>query len=156
MNQLHQPIAQPPYPLEGYGVPDSAQGLLPWEFVSNRMQTAPNYWVCTINPDGTPHSRPVWGVWRANTVFFGGGPNTRWFRNLKANPIVSIHLDDSNEAVIFEGHVTLVQDQTLMTQLDDLYEVKYKMRHGPPLWQLHADRVLAWRSMQTMTKFTFA
>jgi general stress protein 26 len=154
-NNPKTPVPRLPNPLSGYGLPDSTAALLPWDFVSKRMAAAKTYWVCTISAQSQPHVRPVWGVWVAETLFFGGGPDTRWFRNIKANPRIAIHLEDGNEAVIFEGTARLVEDGDVMTRLDDAYEEKYQLRHGPPLWQLQPVRAFAWQSMQSLTKFTF-
>ena len=151
-----KPVANLPRPLPGYGLPDSREVLLTWAYVSERMEASRAYWVCTLSVESHPHVRPVWGVWVNDTLFFGGGPETRWFRNIRANPQVAVHLEDGDKAVIFEGAATLVEDEELMVKLDDAYEAKYKLRHGPPIWQLHPERVFAWQSMQTMTKFTFA
>ena len=75
---------------------------------------------------------------------------------MKANPRLTVHLEDGNQAIIFEGHATLVgDDEALMTRIDDAYEVKYNMRHGPPIWQMNPERIFAWQSMDTVTKFTF-
>ena len=150
-----QPIALLPEPLEGYGLPDSKEKLLAWNFVSKRMVDARNYWVCTVSSNQRPHARPVWGVWIDETLFFGGGSGTKWSRNLRADPQVSVNLEDGNESVIFEGRAKLVDDATLMKRLVDAYEAKYNIRHGPSIWQLYPDRAFAWRSMDTMTKFVF-
>jgi general stress protein 26 len=155
MQNLKKPAANLPYPLAHYGFPESEEVLLPWSHVSERVNMARNYWVCTVTAKGDPHARPVWGVWVDDTLFFGGGPHTRWFRNVKANPRLTVHLEDGNEAIIFEGQASPVNDEALMTRIDDAYEVKYNMRHGPPIWQINPDRVFAWRSMDTVTKFTF-
>ena len=155
MEQHRQPIANLPEPLEGYGLPEKVENLLAWEFVTQRMEGAQVYWVCTVAEDNRPHARPVWGVWMKSALFFGGGPGTRWFRNLENNPKVSIHSEDGTEAIIFEGYVSIVGNESLMETIDDAYELKYGIRHGPPVWQLHAERVFAWDSMRTMTKFTF-
>ncbi len=155
----NQTIPQPtqPYPLDGYWSSQNAKKLLTWDFVSERMSTAPNYWIATINPDGSPHVVPVWGVWFDNTLYFGGSPDTRWARNLVAKPQVVVHLDDSAEAVMLEGTVTRLTDpqSDLIQRADDHYEIKYKMRHGPPMFQLHLRKVIAWKTMDTATRWLF-
>lgn len=157
MQSAKKPVANLPYPLAGYCFPESEEGLLTWSYVAKRMTETRNYWVCTIATNGDPHARPVWGVWVDDTLFFGGGPGTRWFKNVKANPRLTVHLEDGNQAIIFEGQASLVADnQALMTRIDDAYEAKYDMRHGPPIWQMYPDRIFAWQSMDTVTKFTFA
>ncbi len=149
------PVAHLPQPLAGYGLPTSEELLLSWEYVSERMEASRTYWVCTMAPGSPPHARPIWGVWVDNTLFFGGSPDTRWFRNLQENPQVSVHLEDGDNAVIFEGWAELIEDSTFLSRLDDAYEEKYNMRHGPPIWRMHPERVFAWQSMGTMTKFLF-
>jgi general stress protein 26 len=146
-----------PVPLEGYWSPKDAKKILKWDFVDQRMKQAQNYWIVTVNPDGQPHVAAVWGVWMDNTLYFGGSPQTRWSRNLEARPRVTVHLDDSNQAVILEGTVTRITDPASdqMKRIDDAYEPKYNMRHGPPIWQLHLKKVLAWSTMQTATRWLF-
>ena len=154
-NKMQQPTAQLPHNLDGYGFPNSTEKLVTWNYVCDRMIEPLNYWVCTITPEGRPHARPIWGVWVDEIFFFGGGPGTKWSRNLHVHPQVSINLEDGSESIVFEGRAKLVEDAALMERLDDAYEVKYNIRHGPPIWQLYPDRVFAWRSMDTMTKFVF-
>jgi hypothetical protein len=139
------PQASRPH-VPGYGIPESVQGTLPWSHVVERMQAARNYWIATTMPDGRPHAMPVWGVWVEDTLYFGGGPETRWSRNLLANPNVSVHLDDSDKVVVIEGSVERINDPNhpLLTRLDDAYEAKYNMRHGLPLWRLTPRLAFAW------------
>jgi len=152
-----EPKASRPHVPE-YGIPESEEGLLPWRHVMERLERARNYWIATTRPDGRPHAMPVWGVWVDNTLFFGGGPQTRWSRNLAANPHVAVHLDDSDAAVILEGTVERITDPTLplVSRLDDAYEAKYEMRHGTPFWRFHPAVAFAWTSFPTdTTRWTF-
>ena len=74
MQSPKKPVANLPHPLAHYGFPESQEVLLPWSFVSERVDAAKNYWVCTIGANGDPHARPVWGVWVDDRLFFGGRP----------------------------------------------------------------------------------
>jgi len=58
---------------------------------------------------------------------------------------------------MLEGHVTLIDDpdSDALKRIDDAYEPKYKMRHGPPIWHLHLEKVIAWKSMDTATRWLF-
>lgn len=134
-----------------YGIPEDEVGLLSWDYVRERMAPARNYWLSTTRPDGRPHAMPVWGIWQDDTLYFGGGPKTRWSRNLAVNPAVTVHLESGSEVVIFEGTVAKIDDDTLMEKLDDAYEAKYDIRHGPPIWQLYPDLVFAWGEYPTTT-----
>jgi nitroimidazol reductase NimA-like FMN-containing flavoprotein (pyridoxamine 5'-phosphate oxidase superfamily) len=141
-----------------YGVPEDTETLVAWEEVAERFRAEPTYWIGTSGPDGTPHVRPVWGVFVDGTICFGGGPETRWSRNLAANPRVSVHLDDGTRVVIAEGtaeRLTEAGDPRLRA-IDDAYEAKYEMRHGPPIWLLRPDAVIAWNEFPTdATRFRF-
>jgi hypothetical protein len=110
------------------------------------MEKARNYWVGTIGLDGRPHVVPVWGVWLDETLYFGGGPDTRWSRNLAVNPQVAVHLESGDDVVIQEGRVERITDpqHPLVTAIDDAYEAKYQMRHGIPFWILRPRLVFAW------------
>jgi hypothetical protein len=102
-NEIAVPKAGRPQMPEGYGVPKSDKGLLPWSHAAERLENAINYWVCTVRPDGRPHAVPVWGMWVGGAIYYGGGPDARHMRNLSANPNVSVHLESGGDVVIVEG-----------------------------------------------------
>lgn len=154
-----EPIADRPYIAHPeYGVPKDAKGLIPWARIAERFTGESNFWICTSSPDGWPHVRPTWGVFVDDTICFGGGPNTRWSRNLAANPRVTVHLESGTEVVIAEGSVdriTEAEDPRLKA-IDDAYEAKYNMRHGPPIWLLAPTTVIAWSNFpKDATRFRF-
>ncbi len=144
-NPSPEPTAGRPH-VPGYGIPKNLKGTLPWSFVQERMAKAQNYWICTSSRDARPHAVPTWGVWVDDAVCFGGGPETRWARNLAANPAVAVHLESGSEVVILEGTVQRITDakDPLVTRVADAYEAKYKMRHPPPFWMLRPGIVFAW------------
>jgi hypothetical protein len=72
-----------------------------------------------------------------------------------ANANVAVNLENGTQATIFHGHAVLTDDEALMNRLDDVYEVKYKIRHGPPIWQLVPEYVIAWNDMGSVTKFVW-
>ncbi len=93
-----------------YGTPGGSDRHLPWSYVEERMRAASNYWVTTVGPNARPHARPVDGVWVDGALCFGGSPETRWVRNLMANPSISVHLSSAAEAIILEGTAEYVTD----------------------------------------------
>jgi hypothetical protein len=153
------PAADRPYIAHReYGVPTDLKGLVPWSYVRDRFADEQNYWVGSTGPDGNPHVRPVWGVFVDDTIHFGGGPMTRWSRNLAENPWASVHLESGSEVVIAEGPVERIEDagDPRLPAIDDAYEAKYNMRHGPPIWVLRPTVVLAWKSFpKDATRFRF-
>lgn len=141
---MHEPKASRPY-VPGYGIPTEAEGMLPWRFVEERLAKAMNYWVCTTNQDGTPHARPVWGVWVDGALCFGGH-GVRWDKNLEANPNVSVHLESGDEVVILEGAVTRISQRNdpLMKRGEEVAKKKYGMGGKDPFWALRPRRAFAW------------
>ncbi|MGH2695261.1 MAG: pyridoxamine 5'-phosphate oxidase family protein [Actinomycetota bacterium] len=137
--------AERPYVPE-YGIPKSEKGTLPWTHVTDRLEGARYYWIVTADGSGRPHSVPTWGVWLVDTLYFGGGPHTRWSRNLASNPEVAVHLESGVDVVIVEGTVDRITgpDDPMVERIDDAYEPKYEMRHGVPFWVLRPRLVFAW------------
>lgn len=144
------PAARPDFPPE-YGVPADADGLLPWEFVDERLRAAPNYWVSTVGPGGTPHARPVDGVWVDGALCFGGSPKTRWVRNLQDNAKISVHLPGDDDVVILEGVAEVVTDpgHPLAASSRAAQRAKYPQYYGDdvpfrPFWMVRPAVVYAW------------
>jgi hypothetical protein len=153
MTALTEPRRSRPQIPPGYGIPATAEGMLPWTHVVDRLAAARCYWVATTRPDGRPHAVPVWGVLVDGVLYHGGAGNTRRARNLDANPHVAVHLESADEVVIVEGVVDKLTEDTadadLLRRIDDAYEAKYGMRHGTPVWALRPQRALAWTEYPT-------
>ena len=88
---------------DGYGLPSATDGLLAWGEVEQRLRQSLHYWLCTVRPDGTPHSVPRWGVWLDNLFYYDGAPTTRHVRNLTSNPACTLTLESGTQVVIVEG-----------------------------------------------------
>ena len=112
---------------DGYGVPESDAGLLPWEYARERLERAKNYWICTASLDGRPHAAPLWGAWVDDRLYVEGSPATRWGRNLVANPRAEVHLESGNEVVIVEGDIEDIDDvgDVLAERIAGVYRAKY-------------------------------
>lgn len=96
--------------MEGYGVTDDPEGLLPWSWAEERLGGR-NYWFVTVRPDGRPHSMPVWGVWMPERQRWGFGcsPTSQKARNLAANPAVVVTTENTIELVSIEGTAAPVE-----------------------------------------------
>jgi Pyridoxamine 5'-phosphate oxidase len=79
----------------------TGSGEIPWEWATERLSHARTYWIATTRPTGQPHSRPVWGVWLDNTLYFSAGSLAA--KNLTTQPAITVHLESGNEVVIIEG-----------------------------------------------------
>lgn len=95
-------VSRPVMP-DGYGVPETDEGLIDWSWAVERLTDAKNYWFSTTRPDGRPHAMPAWGAWLDGVLYFDGSPETVRMRNLAKNPAISIHLESGDEVVIVEG-----------------------------------------------------
>lgn len=88
---------------DGYGVPESGEGLLDWPVVEARLVESHQYWMATTRPDGRPHVVPRWGVWVDGKLYYDGAPTTVHARNLGRNPACTLHLEDGWKAVMVDG-----------------------------------------------------
>ena len=143
-----------------YGTPSR---LLAWDVVAALLADARHYWLATVRPDGRPHVVPLDGLWLDDRWYFGGSPTTVKHRNLLASPLVAMHLEDGESAVIVEGTCAVVQPpQETAERLSEASQVKYGF--GPPpstylggVWELSPARVLAWTDLPTdATRFLFS
>jgi hypothetical protein len=153
-----EPKASRPH-MPGYGIPKTVKGLLPWSHVDERMTNTQNYWIATVSPNGSPHVVPVWGLWVENALYFSGGADTRWMRNLAQNPAMSVHLDSSEDVVTMEGVVERLTDpqHPIVPKLDAASKAKYQMgSDGVPCWVLKPRIVFAWRkALKDATRWEF-
>ncbi|HEX3779325.1 MAG TPA: pyridoxamine 5'-phosphate oxidase family protein [Pseudonocardiaceae bacterium] len=98
---------------------------LPWEWARQRLVAARNYWVATVGAHG-PHVRPVWGVWRAEGLWFSTANPA--VANALRDPRVSVHLEspaDADEAVIVEGDLSRVRETEQLAPVLAEYNAKY-------------------------------
>lgn len=156
---MTSPTAAPPtsravrFPSEYGQTAETTAELQSWEDVAGRIAAAKNYVLATTTDDGKPYVRPVDGVFVGSTLAFGGSPETRWVRHLQQRPSASATLPDDDHAVIIEGTVELVTDETdpLVEAVWAANREKYPQYFGDdsphepvPFWALRPRRVYAW------------
>jgi hypothetical protein len=153
---MREPRVSRPYIQDDYGIPKDLDGALPWSWAVERLEAAPIYWVASVRPDGRPHVTPIWGVWVDGAFWMEGGPNTRRFRNLAANPAAVVTVERGDDVVIVEGDADRVTqlDGALVERLLAAY-AKYRATHGYEaeasdwaggIWRVTPRKVLAWSS----------
>lgn len=116
-----------------YGIPP-AQGenvLLPWDWATERLAGAKNYWLATTYPHGRPHMAPVWGIWLEGVFYFSTGPRSRKARNLAENPRCVVCPERADEPVILEGVAEKVVNLELLKRFADVYSTKYQWPTEP-------------------------
>ena len=136
-----------------YGLPKDKKGLLSWSHVSERIAKAMHYWICTVSPNGHPHATPVDGLWLDDALYFGGSPQTKWHRNLAANPALSVHLESASDVVILRGQVRglTAPARSLTAALSKASTEKYGYAPDPETYEtggvyvFRPNVVLAWK-----------
>jgi hypothetical protein len=136
---------------------------LPWSHARERLTGSRNYWICTVRPDGRPHSIPVWGFWLDDALYFGTARATRKARNLARNPALSVHLESGDDVIIVEGTAVEVSDQAILKKIDAACRTKYTMPlmiiPESVLYCVRPHVVLAWKESDfpgTGTRWEFS
>jgi general stress protein 26 len=121
--------------MPGYGISESPEGLLPWSWARERLETSRNYWVASLHPEGRPHLIPVWAVWAEPVLFFSTAKTSRKARNLYDNQNISVSTERADEAVILEGTATVEEDHGVLRPVWDAYKAKYDWSlEGEPMF----------------------
>jgi Pyridoxamine 5'-phosphate oxidase len=153
---------------DGYGVPETADGMVPWSWAVDQLTNARNYWFCTIRPDGRPHAMPAWAVWVDDSLYFDGSPETRRGRNLARNPAITVHLESGDHVVVLEGEALEPGKPSpeLAQRLVAAFEAKYAASHdyhpAPDtwdqggLWRLQPRVAFGWTEFpKALTRWRF-
>jgi len=99
-------VDRPAIPAE-YGA-SKATEFVDWSHIEERLASDRVYWIATAGPDGRPSVRPIDGLFLDGVIYVGGSPETRWVRELAANPHCAIHLDGIGDVIIVEGEAEVV------------------------------------------------
>ncbi len=160
------PTADRPTIPREYGIPTSTRGLLPWPHLDERLRDATVYWVATSGPGCVPRVRPLDGLWLDGVLYVGGSPETRWVRDIAANPQVCVHLDGGSDVVILEGEAEILAhgvDRPTAEALAAMAQRKYpqygmtaESYAGPGPIAIRPRRAFGWTSFpKDVTRYTF-
>jgi nitroimidazol reductase NimA-like FMN-containing flavoprotein (pyridoxamine 5'-phosphate oxidase superfamily) len=100
---------------------------LPWSHATTRLEKARNYWIVTVGRDSRPHAMPVWGFFHEGAIYFGTARQSRKWRNLQANPNITVHLESGDDVVVVEGSAREITDPGAIEAFRPLSEKKYGM-----------------------------
>jgi nitroimidazol reductase NimA-like FMN-containing flavoprotein (pyridoxamine 5'-phosphate oxidase superfamily) len=152
--------------MKAYGIHESSEGMLAWDFVDEQMANSRNYWIGTTRPDGRPHAAPVWGVWLDDSLYFGTSPTARKARNLDANAALVVHLESGDDVVILEG--TAVKLTAMPPELYETFSTAYAAKYNgfkpnspsevEPIYTLQIKTAMAWLESdfpRTATRWEF-
>jgi hypothetical protein len=155
-----EPVATRPK-MDGYGVPQSSVGVLPWQWALERLSRSHNYLLTTVRPDGAPHVMPIWGVWLEGGWYFSTASTSCKSRNLEQNAKCVVCNDNLEEAVILEGTAVRLNNGDIPTQAFADYKAKYGWDLDPqrgPVWKVTPNTVFAvpeQRFPEGVTKWVF-
>jgi hypothetical protein len=158
--RLREPVTTRPN-MDGYGVPQSSEGTLPWQWALDRLTASHNYLLTTVRPDGAPHVMPVWGAWLEGAWLFSTAATSRKSRNLEQNAKCVVCNDNVEEAVILEGTAQQLKDDEIPKQAFIDYKAKYGWDLDPkrgPVWKVTPKTVFAMPEQQfpeAVTKWVF-
>jgi PPOX class probable F420-dependent enzyme len=96
--------------------------------VVGRLQSESIAWITTVTGDGQPQSSPVWFLWADDRFLVYAQPRSRKVRNIRANPLVSLHLNSDasgGQVVTFEG-TARISDSHQPAHEDPEYLEKYR------------------------------
>jgi general stress protein 26 len=133
------PKASRPY-MQGYGVPETLEGTLPWTWAQERIAKSHNYWLTSVRPDGAPHTMLVWGIWLDGAYYFSTGATSRKARNLQQNSNCVVCNENTEEAVIMEGVARRLSDSEIPQQAFTDYKAKYGWELDPKMGPVYVVR----------------
>lgn len=136
MSQLPELQASRPHMPE-YGIPETVEGMLPWAWTVERLQTPRNYWLSTTRPDGRPHVMPIWCIWINNALYFSTGAQSRKARNLAANPHCVISVEHDEGSVMVEGTAHIIATESAPPEAFTTYKAKYDWELDPQMGPLY-------------------
>lgn len=87
------------------------------DFLSQRGLVAR---LSTINPDGTPHTMPIWYEWRDGEILVSTQIIQRKVKNMQRDPRVTILIDTSDfpyKGVMIYGEATLDYDDAVSKRI---------------------------------------
>lgn len=75
-----------------------------------RLRTEVIGWLTTVTPEGQPQTFPIWFLWEDGEAVIYSDHRARRNGNVRANPRVSLHLDDDGQGgdvVVLEGEARI-------------------------------------------------
>lgn len=93
----------------------------------HRLDTELMGWVTSVDPDGQPHSSPIWFLWRDGAVIVYSHIRAPRNANIESNPLVSFNLNtdpDGDDVVTMEG-VARIDHSLPPSSADAAFQAKH-------------------------------
>jgi F420H(2)-dependent biliverdin reductase len=108
-----------------------------------RVQQAQNIWLATVRPDGRPHLVAIWFVTAGGHWYICTAPGSVKARNMRANPWVTLALEDGNDPYVVEGQAHPVEpDAGVVAQFKAKYDWDISTdEHYSQVFEIRATRL---------------
>ena len=85
------------------------------------------YLTTTGRSTGRPHEIEIWYAADGDTLYLlaGGGDRSDWVRNLRANPAVTVRIDDATQRATARVVVDAAEDRRARTLVFEKYQPRY-------------------------------
>lgn len=112
-----------------WGRPSEAPTIA-WSDVEARLVATEEYWLISVQADGTPTPRPVWGVWLDERLLLSVGSTSHW-RGIGSHSAVAVHLGDALAVVILQGRARKATGKDVLHRYVEIYNSKYSWNFDP-------------------------
>lgn len=92
----------------------------------------------TIDPDGTPHTTPVYYALMDGEVYVGTQRNRKKFRNILRDPKVCFTIDTAEptiKGIVIQGRAEIVEDPVIHERFREALIYRYYGHPDHPGWQ---------------------
>ena len=90
---------------------------------ADRLRQARNIWLATVRPNGHPHLVAVWFVTVGERWYVCTAPGSVKARNMRANPSVTLALEDGDHPYVVEGQAQPIDpDAAVVAQFQSKYD----------------------------------
>jgi F420H(2)-dependent biliverdin reductase len=93
---------------------------------AQRLDSELNVWFAAVRADGRPHLTPIWFVWDHERMWLCTQTTSVKAKLVRANPQVSIALENGNAPVTGEGSARLVATMDAPKSVRDAFISKYE------------------------------
>lgn len=147
------PIRERPIAPAGYGYSKKPEGMLTWDEVEAALASTQVYFLSTIGPDGGPHTTPIWGAWVGHHLYFEGGDETRWSKNLASDSRMSFGAEAGGFHMSGKGIVGRTKAGSLFKKVVANYASKYQYKPQQDDFRRLSPNVVIALNMTSLEQF---
>lgn len=151
--EVMEPIRERPIAPADYGYSKKPEGMLSWDEVAAALAAARVYFLSTVSPDGGPHTTPIWGAWVGHDLYFEGGEDTRWSKNLLLDARMSFGAEAGGFHISGKGTVERAKAGGIFPKVVANYASKYEYKPQQDDFRRLTPRVIIALNMSSLEQF---